>query len=214
MAMQCKELEGVLEEQGLSPLPEAARTHLSGCSSCQNLISDFTTIVTAARELPAEIEPPERIWIALRSQLEDEGLIKTPATALSEHSSWWHGFSDLFRSRTLATAAVGLLITAAAILQLWHPGTHVPQAQTLYTDIATALNSDEANLAGMRLASTSTVDTSLRQNLQIVNQFIAECEQRVADQPQDDLTREYLSGAYQQKAELLSAMMERGGSGN
>jgi hypothetical protein len=49
--------------------------------------------------------------------------------------------------------------------------------------------------------------------LDIVDNFIADCEQRVKEQPQDDLAREYLSGAYQQKAELLSALMERGGSG-
>jgi len=30
--------------------------------------------------------------------------------------------------------------------------------------------------------------------------------------PQDELAREYLSNAYQQKAELLSAMMDREGS--
>jgi hypothetical protein len=35
----------------------------------------------------------------------------------------------------------------------------------------------------------------------------------VKEQPQDDLAREYLTGAYQQKAELISVMMERGGSG-
>jgi hypothetical protein len=34
------------------------------------------------------------------------------------------------------------------------------------------------------------------------------------EEPRDDLAREYLSDAYQQKAELLSAMMERGGSVN
>jgi hypothetical protein len=33
-------------------------------------------------------------------------------------------------------------------------------------------------------------------------------------EPQDELAREYLFGAYRQKAQLLSAMMERGGSGN
>jgi hypothetical protein len=66
----------------------------------------------------------------------------------------------------------------------------------------------------MQLVSSSEVDVSLRQNLDIVDKFIADCEQRVKEEPRDDLTREYLSGAYQQKAELLSAMMERGGSGN
>jgi hypothetical protein len=66
----------------------------------------------------------------------------------------------------------------------------------------------------MQLAGNSTMDVSLRQNLDIVDKFIVDCEQRVKEQPQDDLTREYLSGAYQQKAELISAMLERGGSGN
>jgi hypothetical protein len=66
----------------------------------------------------------------------------------------------------------------------------------------------------MQLASDSAVDVSLRQSLDIVDQFIADCEQRMKDDPRDDLTREYLSGAYQQKAQLLSAMMERGGSVN
>jgi hypothetical protein len=64
----------------------------------------------------------------------------------------------------------------------------------------------------MILASTSPVDASLRENLQKVDDFIADCERRVKEEPQDDLAREYLSGAYQQKAELLSAMMDRGGS--
>jgi len=64
----------------------------------------------------------------------------------------------------------------------------------------------------MQLASTSAVDTSFRQNLQQVNDFIADCERRVNATPQDELAREYLSNAYQQKAELLSAMMDREGS--
>ncbi len=64
----------------------------------------------------------------------------------------------------------------------------------------------------MQLASTSAVDNSFRQNLQQVNDFIADCERRLNAEPQDELAREYLSNAYQQKAELLSAMMDRGGS--
>ena len=58
------------------------------------------------------------------------------------------------------------------------------------------------------------MDVSLRQNLDIVDKFIADCEQRAKQQPQDDLTREYLNGAYQEKAELISVMMERDGSGH
>jgi hypothetical protein len=83
----------------------------------------------------------------------------------------------------------------------------------LYQDTSLTLDNDEARLSAMQLAGNSGVDVSLRQNLDIVDQFIVDCEQRVKEQPQDDLAREYLTGAYQQKAELISVMMERARSG-
>jgi hypothetical protein len=208
--MQCKDVEVVLEQEGWTPLPEAARDHLAGCSACQNLVEDLTSIVATAHLLPAEIDPPARVWTSLRAQLEKEGIIKLAA---AERASWWQGFSDLFRTRVLATAAVGLLVIAAVGLQIEHPTAPATEARNVYEDAATVLNADEANLSQMQLGG-SVVDVSLRQNLDIVNKFIADCEQRMKEEPRDDLAREYLTGAYQQKAELLSAMMERGGSVN
>ncbi len=208
--MQCKEVEVVLEQEGWTPVPEAARAHLVGCGSCQNLVEDLTAIVATAHLLPPEVEPPARVWISLRAQLEVEGIIKTRA---AERGSWWHGFADVLRTRVMATAAVGLAIIAAVALQVQGPSAPT-EARNLYADTATDLNNDEARLMHMQLAGNSVVDVSLRQNLDIVDRFIADCEQRVKEEPRDDLAREYLSGAYQQKAELLSAMMERGGSVN
>lgn len=207
--MRCKEVEVVLEQEGWTPLPEAARDHLAGCSACQNLVEDLTAIVATAHLLPAEVEPPARVWVSLRAQLQEEGLIKS---AVAEHGSWWHGWSDLFRTRALATAAVGMLVVAAVALQIQHPVAPT-EARNVYDDTATVLNADEANLAQIHFGA-SAVDVSLHQNLDIVDKFIADCEQRVKEEPRDDLAREYLTGAYQQKAELLSAMMERRGSEN
>jgi hypothetical protein len=207
--MQCKEVEVVLEQEGWTPLPEAARDHLAECRNCQNLVEDLTAIVATAHLLPAEVEPPARIWVSLRSQLEHEGIIKSPVGA---QNSWWHNFSDLFRSRVLASSVVGAMIVAAVGLQIQHPAP-ATEARNVYDDTATVLNADEANLDQMQLGS-SVVDVSLRQNLDIVDKFITDCETRVKEEPGDDLAREYLTGAYQQKAELLSAMMERGGSVN
>jgi hypothetical protein len=210
--MQCRDVELVLEQEGWTPVPEEARAHLSQCGSCQSLVQDLASIVATAHLLPAEIDPPARVWHSLRAQLENEGLIKVPGVA-AHRISWWNNFADLFRSRVLATAAVGLLIVAAIALQ-WQKPTAPTEAQNLYAGAATDLNNDETRLLNTQLSSTSVVDVSLRQNLEIVDKFIADCEQRVKEEPRDDLTREYLSGAYQQKAELLSAMMERGGSVN
>jgi len=212
--MQCKEVEVVLEQEGWTPVPEAARAHLAGCGHCQSLIEDLSAIVATAHLLPAEVEPPARVWTLLRTQLEQEGIIKLPADA-KQSRSWWHGFADLFRARVLATAAVAMLTAAAIGFQTHRPSDAPPtEAQNIYADTATDLRNDEAHLMNMQLASDSAVDVSLRQSLDIVDQFIADCEQRMKDDPHDGLTREYLSGAYQQKAQLLSAMMERRGSVN
>src|SRR5215472_13069993 len=117
--MQCRDVEEVFEREGLAPLPEAVRGHVAGCRQCQGYIADLETIVSAAHELPAEVAPPSRVWVALRTQLELEGIIKEPAVAPKlAHASWWDGFRQLSRSRALATVAVGAVIVAAAIFQI------------------------------------------------------------------------------------------------
>jgi hypothetical protein len=210
--MQCRDVEIVLEQEGLAPLPDAAKAHLAECSSCQGLVADLTNIVATAHLLPAEAEPPPHVWISLRAQLEAEGIIKTPAEIARASAPWWQSFAAAFRARAFAAAAVGLLIVAAAAYQLQKPAPMVQR--DAFADTAMALNEQEQDLSNMRLASTSAVDSSFRQNLQTVDEFISECERHLKEDPQDDLAREYLSRAYQQKAELLSAMMDRGGSVN
>jgi hypothetical protein len=222
--MQCREVEVVLEQEGLAPLPDAARAHVAGCSHCQGLIADLETIVSVSVQLPAEVEPPARIWVALRNQLEQEGIIKEPVSVSADNAtSWWHGLGNLFRSRAVATATVGLLIAVAAVLQLSQspvstvvkdntPG--APSWQIPFAQTRQVLNEQEVDLRNMHLSSTSPVDAALQQNLQQVDDFIADCERHLKADPQDDLAREYLSDAYQQKAELLSAMMDRGRSVN
>jgi hypothetical protein len=225
--MQCKDVEFVVEQEGLAPLPEAARAHVATCSHCQDYVADLATIVAVANELPAEVEPPARIWVSLQSQLELEGIIKTPAVPVQRgRQSWRLGFNDLFGSRALATAAVGLLIVVAGVMQWRKPPDQglrgdlpssgsLPPWQIAFKQTATVLNGQEVDLRNMQLASTSPlapVDDSYRQSLQQVDEFIADCERRVSATPEDDVAREYLSNAYQQKAELLSAMMDREGS--
>ena len=214
--MQCRDVEVALEQEGLAPLPEAARVHLAGCRHCQELVSDLAAIVSVANKFPAEVEPPARVWLSLRTQLELESIIKEPVAApAEEHVSWWSGFGGLFRSRALATFTVGVLIVAAAIFQLRQPA-DLPSI-ALRPDIgqtAKLLNEQEVDLRNMHLSGNSPVDTTLEQNLQRVDDFIADCERHLKEVPQDDLAREYLADAYQQKAELLSVMMDRGRSVN
>ena len=223
--MKCTEFERVLEQDGLAlhgdrfaatHTNDAAQTHLASCDACQSLLADFFAIAAAARALPAEAEPPQRLWLSLRAQLATEGILQEQEAAMPQESSWRHSLAALFQSHALATAAVGLVLVAAAALQLHRTPPPPPAEPMPYAETAAMLQQQERGVAGMVLvsATTSPVDASLRDNLKIVDQFIADCEQRVRQEPADDVAREYLSGAYQQKADLLAAMMDRSGSGD
>ena len=210
--MQCRDVEEVLEQEGLTPLPEVVRGHVAGCRYCQGYIADLETIVSAAHQLPAEVEPPARLWIALRAQLEREGLIKEPVTARKEEPVSWWDFGTFFRSRAMATVTVGALIATGAILELRQPR-ELPLPPEVVATVK-QLDEQEIDVRNMHLASTSPVDAALEQNLKEIDNFIAECERHLQQAPQDDLAREYLYSAYQQKAELLASMLDRGRSVN
>jgi hypothetical protein len=110
---------------------------------------------------------------------------------------------------------IGALLAVAAILQLRQPVEYRPALSPAPASIdATVklLNQQEVDLRNMHLTGNSPVDASLQQNLQQIDDFIADCERHLKESPQDELAREYLNSAYQQKAELLAAMMDRGRS--
>ena len=256
--MHCKELESVLEAEGLGQLSKDARLHVATCGACQGLLADFNSITEAAKSLPAEVNPPDRIWISLRAQLEAEGLIKEPAE-VSEKTSWWASFAAAWKPRAFAAVTAAALVAAAAVYVKHAPQNGGPDVATKQTPVESArpvqtqvtavppvtalpentapaprptpsktkelapspsesasftLNQAELDVPNMQLAGNSQVDVALRQNLRTLNAFIAECELRLKQNPQDELAREYLHAAYQQKADLLAAMMESGRGDN
>ena len=225
--MQCSELESVLEREGLAPLSAEAREHLAQCTACGHLLADINGIVALAHELPGEVEPPALIWISLRAELEREKIIRD-VSGEKQSMPWWQSFAELFRNRGLATASVLAVVLIVVLLVFRTPnGPNAPNEPVLNAhvqdDFAPTLNlisQQENDLANMRLASTgaaapmSAVDTSLQQNLLQVDAFIADCRRHLQEEPSDELAREYLTNAYEQKAELLSTMIDRGGSLN
>src|SRR5260370_41651687 len=230
--MKCKDVAQAIEQDGFSPVPEAARGHLAGCAACSSLVADFESILAAASQLPSDVEPPSRVWVALRSQLEAEKIIREPQVAVpGEKSPWWHGFGQLIRGRVLAVSAVAVVMIFAAGYFRTHrePFTTAVDATPVakpepvtaepFAAAALSLDQEEQSLGPVQTVSTgvsnaSPVDTSLRENLATLNAFIKECRKRLQGDPTDQVARDYLAAAYQQKAEILAAMMERGRSVN
>ena len=212
--MQCHELEQILE-QGPAPLPADAATHVSACARCRGLFADLEAIETVAREFAAELAPPEHIWVSLRAQLEEEGLIHAPAAAVG----WFSAFFGVLPRPALAAAYLACLVVGAILLSVpssirENPASQANQMQPAPAALTAQLNTVESSALSGIHEHNPVVAASLRDNLALVDKFIAACEKNLREDPRNEAAREYLYGAYQQKADLLAMMMDRDASGD
>jgi hypothetical protein len=203
--------------------PQDAQAHLRTCRNCSSVLSDLELIHTEARSWSAtEQDAPERVWTSLRAQLEQEGLIretipahKNAAKAQAPHTGWFSSLFPRMPRPVLAGAYLAALVAVAFALSgpvnkrvneaRWLKGTQISTSP-----LSAQLDFDEQNSNSYVVRSNPAVTASLHQNLALVDKYIALCEKSVNEEPQNEVARDYLYEAYQQKADLLTQMTERG----
>ncbi len=216
MNTQCTFLAETLTQRPDGPLPEAAVFHLDSCPQCQTLWQELEAIRMAAQDLGAsEPEPPAYLWPLLRNQLQSEGLIREP-----KRPGWfadWFGISPRF---AMGGAYIALLAIAGSLvgfhgdqptafrLDTVRPSTSMSSG-ILTAELNKTLDSDIDRVVASLSQQDATLATSVRQNLGVVDNLIDLCEKSVQENPDDPMAREYLYGAYQQKATLLAAAIDR-----
>jgi hypothetical protein len=217
--MQCQELEQVLEQWSPGSLSPEASAHVQTCGNCRNLVADLEAIQEAAGRMgqeDLEVAPPAHLWVNVRAQLEAEGLIRESREEKASVMTGWFGIWWAGLSRpALAGAYVALLLVAAVFIGYKSDFGSGASPQTAAMAAATAslkseLKSVQTGAVNGLPKGDSDLSATLRRNLDVVDNFIALCEKSVREQPKSELARDYLYGAYQQKAELLSTMMDRG----
>jgi hypothetical protein len=212
--ISCRDFQTQFERTNDTTRDVSAQAHIRECASCQSFIEDLGAIRSVAHSLePADVEPPARIWVSLRAQLEEEGIIRNaaPKSWFGERFGGW--FNSLPRPAlagaylcALLAIAFGLSgpINARINRQRWLDGT-----ETSTTPLSAHLMSAEQASFSSSVASESPVTASLHKNLEIVDNYIKLCENSVREEPENEDARDYLYGAYQQKADLLAQMSER-----
>ena len=200
--MQCQHFLEYAEQWMEGERPADAAAHLDACPRCRGLVADLGAIRDTAGEFENEVEPPPRLWTSIRSQLESEGVIRRAGWA--ERLA---GFFPLQLRPALAAAYVAVLLVAATFVG-YQAGNHagVPFAALPPAPPEGAAQSALASLH----SHNPEVIRSYRESLETIDNTILECEKMVRSDPQNALAREYLNGAYQQKAELLASITERG----
>ena len=211
--MQCVEFLEYAERWMEGERPADASAHLDGCPQCRGLVTDLDAIRNTAHEFEAEVEPPPRMWTSIRAQLESEGVIRTPERSWAERLA---EFFPLQPRPALAAAYVTLLVVFAALVS-FQSGSRLETTAVLpmALEMSSSVRSpqlDETTVATLHTHNPE-VTQSYRESLKTIDNAILECEKMVREEPQNGLAREYLYGAYQQKAELLAAIAERGAIG-
>jgi hypothetical protein len=216
--MYCEQFEETLAQQPDGPLPLDAAGHLDACARCRLMRDDLLAIEVAAQEWGSEeLLPPPRVWAAIQVQLQAEGLIAQPGRPSSRN--WLAGLWNLAPRLELAGAYVLLMLVAAGLAgyqtvpsasgSLDRPATAVQVSRPALDGLGPALDGNMQRVVASFTPDNDSVALSLQQNLRIVDNIIAVCEKTVREHPGDPLAREYLYGAYQQKADLLAVAMDR-----
>jgi hypothetical protein len=215
--MQCQEFESVIEQASELPMPAEAAAHLKQCENCRSLAADLETISTMARELSVpDEEPPARIWMQLRAQLVEEGIIRTPELqhTAEQKSGWLAGVLGFMRRPVMVAAYAAVMVFAAGLAWQHYQNVDDPNQ---FPSSAVAAQNNLNKLEAQTMGDLQTIDpdanVKLRADLKIVNDFIAVCEKAVREEPKDEAARQYLYGAYQQKSQLLAAATEHSWTG-
>ena len=111
---------------------------------------------------------------------------------------------DIFGRRRMFLFGLSGPINSRINRQRWLDGT-----QSSTEPLSAQLTSAEKASFSSLPASESPVTASLHQNLEIVDNYISLCENSVREEPENELAREYLYEAYQQKADLLAQLNEQ-----
>jgi len=210
-SMDCNAFWNQLEQWMEGERSADAQGHLRGCPRCRGIVEDFDGIQQTARSMEAaDAVPPERIWIALRAQLEQEGLIREERHGWAEALREW--FDGVFSAVPRPALAGAYLVALIAVgIALAGPGYRRFNGTQVPTQPLTAqLNTAEQDAISSMINSDPVVTASLHKNLAIVDNYIALCEKSVQEEPENEVARDYLYEAYQQKADLLAQITERG----
>jgi hypothetical protein len=214
--MNCSEFEvqlAALEDS--SRLTAPLEDHRRACRRCTVLVEDLSTIQERAREMRSSSEPPPRVWVALRNQLELEHLIHEPVSAAVKPG--WKSApaaGRFFRiPMGLAYAAVFFVAVGMMYMQnrMSNPSApplvavtaEVPDLAWVRPDTSDSDRAMEALLAKVPEEHRATFLSNWNQ----VNSSIQNLQTFIEAHPEDPFARPQLLNAFQQREHLRETLV-------
>jgi hypothetical protein len=208
--MTCDEFERVLPElEGGHNLEQ--EQHLRSCSTCADLVSDLNAIEQNARLLEDQ-EPGPRVWNNIEAALLREGLIRQPQPQLLPavaHSPRW-------RFAWLVPIAAGLVYGAGLLIMHWQVSTQIAHQAKISAAVeapgaiqSPALSTPEDPMIKLVAARAPNLGASYESDLRAVEAYIHDAELAAHNNPNDEISQQYLTNAYEQRAMVYEMAMDR-----
>jgi hypothetical protein len=229
--MKCREAELYLAEYAADRLNDEEKrlvtTHLESCPGCRETLAGmraFFEVADSALEVSESTETvSEAVWPSLYERIRDRGLDKPKGIgrAREKLEGFLAGVGEFIRSVPPKPALVGisaLLLIAVAIG--YHNFRPLSPEERVRLQQEAAAELDE--IEGQYLAaidkysslvkqSRDSIDPELyamyEEKLEVLDNYIAECQEAIEENRFNINAREHLFFAYEEKAETLKEMI-------
>lgn len=203
--MNCRELQNGLADFLDGEAPAEAQGHLKSCAACAALVADLKEISDQARLLAAE-EPGPEVWSRIEKSLVLEGLVRAEAPAPAR-ALWWGAGQSSWAVPAWAAAVAALLLLAFGVNSLRQtPATPDP---TAVVKPAALVDDDDMRFLAAVEKRTPSKSVRYKKHLEAVNASIRDAKRSVEQDPRNELARERLIQAYDQKSALYDMAMTR-----
>jgi hypothetical protein len=198
----------------------AAQLHLAECATCREAVAAVGALDTAARTLPASIEPPDVVWAAVAATIGSRARPQAPRPPARAVVHPLPRRRVVVEARWLAAAALLLMALTAAATAWLVPREVAPRfaaagagaipaafaaTERAYLDDVAEL---QALLDAQRPRLAPTTIAVVERALGAIDAAIAEARfALIADPPNQEIA-ELLAASYRQKVELLRRAAE------
>jgi hypothetical protein len=201
--MNCTEFQKGLAEFLDGGAGAEAEAHRKSCAACAGLVEDLEEISAQARLLAAAEEPGEHLRARILAAVEAEGLSRV--ATLAPHSLWWGAGQSRWAVPVWAAAVAALLLLAFGVrtLQQTQPA---PQPAAVVQP-APLVDNDDMQFLSMVAKKHPSKSARYQKHLEAVNASIRDAKRSVEEDPDNELARERLIQAYDQKSAMYEMAM-------
>jgi|SRR5579859_2900 len=196
--MNCADFQRVLPDIIETGGGAEESSHLHSCAICSDLVQDLKYIAEAARMLVPMEDPSPQVWARIESSLQREGFVRPargtvrmePFLISGNRRGNFYGWAGL--------AAMALIAITMLVFNRLHSVPAIDTGTTAQTpDIFSA---DDKVLLNAIEQKNHSMGEMYRKKLRSVDTYIQDAKHSVKQSPGDDIARQQLMNAYQQKA--------------